>query len=88
MENGQKTLMELFNGEKVFIIPRYQRAYAWGEEQLDDFLDDIHSQNITSNYFFGTILFEEKPAISHYEQIEIVDNSLCVVRLRRRKHGN
>jgi len=81
MENGQKTLMELFNGEKVFIIPRYQRAYAWGEEQLDDFLDDIHSQNITSNYFFGTILFEEKPAISHYEQIEIVDGQQRITTL-------
>jgi hypothetical protein len=81
MENGQKTLMELFNGDKVFIIPKYQRAYAWGIKQLDEFLDDIHNQNKSSPYFFGTILFEEKNTIDGYEQIEIVDGQQRITTL-------
>ncbi|MEA2042899.1 MAG: DUF262 domain-containing protein, partial [Bacteroidota bacterium] len=81
MENGQKTLMELFNGDKVFIIPKYQRAYAWGIKQLDEFLDDIHNQTKSSHYFFGTILFEEKDAIDGYEQIEIVDGQQRITTL-------
>jgi uncharacterized protein with ParB-like and HNH nuclease domain len=81
MENGQKNLMELFNGDKVFIIPKYQRAYAWGEKQLDEFLDDIHNQNKSSHYFFGTILFEEKNPIDGYEQIEIVDGQQRITTL-------
>lgn len=81
MENGQKTLMELFNGDKVFIIPKYQRAYAWEEKQLDEFLDDIHNQIKSSRYFFGTILFEEKDAIDGYEQIEIVDGQQRITTL-------
>lgn len=81
MENGQKNLMELFNGDKIFIIPKYQRAYAWGEKQLDEFLDDIHNQNKSSRYFFGTILFEEKNPIDGYEQIEIVDGQQRITTL-------
>lgn len=81
MENGQKTLMELFNGDKVFIIPKYQRAYAWGDKQLKEFLDDIHNQLNSANYFFGTILFEEKNSIDGYEQIEIVDGQQRITTL-------
>jgi len=81
MENGQKTLMGLFNGDKVFIIPKYQRAYAWGTKQLNEFLDDIHNQSNPSNYFFGTILFEEKDTIDGYEQIEIVDGQQRITTL-------
>lgn len=81
MENGQKTLMNLFNGDRVFIIPKYQRAYAWGEKQLNEFLDDIHNQTKSSSYFFGTILFEEKNAIDGYEQIEIVDGQQRITTL-------
>ena len=60
MENGQKTIRALFDGSKIFNIPQYQRAYAWEEKQLDDFVDDIENQQPGKNYFFGTILFQEK----------------------------
>ena len=31
MENGQKTLNDLFDGKKIFKGPEYQRDYAWGK---------------------------------------------------------
>lgn len=73
MENGQKTLTELFDGRKIFNIPIYQRAYAWREKQLEDFFDDIENQNIDKPYFWGTILFQDKGRNGIYETIDIVD---------------
>lgn len=32
MENGQKTLSEIF-ANNTFTVPVYQRAYAWDEPQ-------------------------------------------------------
>lgn len=60
MENGQKTIRDLFDGSKIFNIPQYQRAYAWEEQQLNDFVDDIKNQKIDKDYFFGTILFQAR----------------------------
>ena len=44
MQNGQKTIRELFDGRKIFNIPKYQWAYAWEEKQLKDFVEDIENQ--------------------------------------------
>mgnify|MGYP002078708012 FL=1 len=41
MENGQKSVFQLFNGDKHFKVPYYQRSYAWTEKHLKDFLEDI-----------------------------------------------
>lgn len=74
MENGQKTIFELFSGEKRFIIPKYQRAYAWEDKQRKDFLEDIRNQSEKKQYFLGTILFQDNKEIKDgFEQIYIVD---------------
>lgn len=38
--NDLKTLSEIFNN-RIFRVPDYQRGYAWDEEQLDDFWEDL-----------------------------------------------
>ena len=74
MENGQRTIFELFSGEKHFLIPKYQRAYAWEDKQRKDFLEDIKNQRDDKQYFLGTILFQDNKEIKDgFEQIEIVD---------------
>ncbi|PSJ23044.1 hypothetical protein CVH10_03910 [Halomonas sp. ND22Bw] len=75
MENGQKTLKELFDGRKIFNIPDYQRAYAWDESrQLPDFVEDVESQSLGRDYFLGTILFQEKgDKQSGFDLIDVVD---------------
>ena len=45
------TLSELFNN-KIFRIPDYQRGYAWGKNQLQDFWEDII--NLPSNHYHYT----------------------------------
>ena len=82
MQNGQKTIRELFDGSKIFNIPEYQRTYAWEEKQLKDFVDDIKNQNRDKDYFFGTILFQEKKEISNnFEIIDIVDGQQRITTL-------
>jgi len=74
MENGEKTIFGLFTGEKKFIIPKYQRAYAWEDRQRKDFLEDIKNQREDKDYFLGTILVQDRKEIKDgFEQIYIVD---------------
>jgi hypothetical protein len=66
--NTTVSLLEAFNNA-VFHIPPYQRAYSWGEKQLEAFVHDLRDQyaaqhescNEENNkdkkqYFLGTIL--------------------------------
>ena len=81
MENGQKTISELFGGLRIFKIPQYQRAYAWEEQQLKDFVEDIENQKPDRNYFFGTILFQEQERSERFEIIDIVDGQQRITTL-------
>lgn len=73
MQNGQVTIYDLFDGTKIFIIPKYQRAYAWDTQQLRDFVDDLENQKADKAYFFGTILFQSQPDDGYFKMIDIVD---------------
>lgn len=42
------------NKEQTYIIPPYQRAYAWGKNQWAEFFDDIN--NSDGEYFLGSII--------------------------------
>ena len=81
MQNGQKTISELFDGRKIFNIPKYQRAYAWEEKQLKDFVEDIENQKPNKNYFFGTILLRIKAKYNGFDIIDIVDGQQRITTL-------
>ncbi|MCY4570848.1 MAG: DUF262 domain-containing HNH endonuclease family protein [Candidatus Poribacteria bacterium] len=81
MENGQKRISELFDGRKIFNIPKYQRAYAWEKKQLKDFVEDIENQKPDRSYFFGTILFQEQQRHEGFEMIDIVDGQQRITTL-------
>ena len=73
MQNGNVKIKDLFNGDKIFNIPKYQRAYAWEEEHLESFLDDLLHQRSEKSYFLGTLLFHERDTHGDYEFIDVVD---------------
>ncbi len=73
MQEGKLKFRDIFDGDKTFEIPEYQRAYTWGEKQLLDFLNDLKNQRIDKPYFFGTFLFHEDGKIDEYVKIYIVD---------------
>lgn len=79
------TVGQLFSAGRRFNIPKFQRAYSWGEEQFEDLIDDIETALETSEaeygenqdinkydpYFLGSIILqEEKPGSDIYNIID------------------
>jgi Protein of unknown function DUF262 len=71
------TLLELLTG-RLFKIPEYQRAYAWGRKQRRDLFNDLLEIKATGNdHFMATVvcLAREKLKIRaiSYQEVEVVD---------------
>ena len=56
--NSLKSLSELFD-KKIFRIPDYQRGYAWGHRQLEDFWEDIDNLTPDRNHYIGMLSLKE-----------------------------
>lgn len=46
----------LFDLEGEYVIPLYQRAFAWEEKQLDQLVEDIKDIPDNSNYYIGALV--------------------------------
>lgn len=76
----QQTIKELFSNKKTdFLIPDYQRPYAWGEKECQTLWDDLHSFAFPDNdcdkfdseseeYFLGPIVMFKNEG-----KMEIID---------------
>jgi hypothetical protein len=72
---------KFFGREPMFRVPKYQRSYAWGDFEIDDFLKDLEGcfyrrkagQSI--NHFFGGIVSVEKKVqgVVRQHEYELVD---------------
>ena len=51
------TVKKLFGLVDKFIIPAYQRAYAWGAQQREQLIEDL--KDASRNYYMGHFLFEK-----------------------------
>lgn len=53
-------LGELITQRKLFRVPRHQRSYAWAEEQVQAFLEDVDHAFFrdASDYFVGLIVIQ------------------------------
>ncbi|MGI9836467.1 DUF262 domain-containing protein [Vibrio parahaemolyticus] len=72
MNFNQTTVLAFFEPSKVsYEIPVYQRTYAWGENNWNEFLSDLYEQvDGENNYFFGNILLE---CVEKNKLYEIID---------------
>lgn len=68
------TLQQFFSvGNEQFLIPAYQRRYAWGQRQQRELFDDLRLLASGDTHLLGTVLFlsdTHKPGIN---QLELVD---------------
>ncbi len=62
--NNLETLSELFN-DKIFRIPDYQRGYAWGKLQINDFWSDLNNLDKDRIHYTGMITVEHKENYYH-----------------------
>lgn len=57
ISGSEYPLSKIFSSEFEYIIPSYQRPYAWGEEQVKELFDDLltfykDKKNASESYFF------------------------------------
>lgn len=57
----------VFNTDKEYRIPLYQRAFAWDDKQLLQLLEDIRDNN-SDRYYIGSLVVADKG-----EYYEVVD---------------
>ncbi len=62
--NNLETLSELFN-DKVFRIPDYQRGYAWGKIQINDFWSDLNNLDRDRIHYTGMITVKNQEEYHH-----------------------
>lgn len=58
-ENLGKSIGEIFDAKNRYIIPLYQRNYAWGEVQIEALIQDIYeayNMSKTGNYYIGSLV--------------------------------
>ena len=64
-ENG------IFDKERKYVVPEYQRDYSWGEEQLKSFVESVRRAIDGEKVFMGTVQFsKEKDDDSVYDIVD------------------
>ena len=61
----------IFDTSAHYVIPRYQRAYAWEDKEIVQLIDDINDIDSSENYYIGSLIVskvKDKP-----ETYEVVD---------------
>ena len=53
-----KTVEEILSGDKIFIIPKYQRHFAWTKDEVQELWEDVGTaiEGGKPDYFIGTIV--------------------------------
>ena len=65
-----QSLETVFHGNNTYVIPTYQRKYAWGREQAIELFDDILNSDSAKGSFLGTMIFEEAEGGQHFMFVE------------------
>lgn len=69
----QRSILQIFNGEEIFVIPNYQRPYSWGYDECYTLYTDLMTafQDNHRDYFVGNLVMA-KYSKPRYER-QIVD---------------
>lgn len=78
--NNTLSLQELFN-DRIFRVPEYQRGYAWEEQQIEEFLDDLALLDTSRQHYTGTVVLHQPASAIHkmddeghnYVETDVVD---------------
>ena len=67
----EKTIADIFAGDEKYVVPLYQREYAWTDHEVGRLLADIwesYHKDASRNYYIGTLVV--KPDEGEYEVID------------------
>ena len=78
----QKFIGDIFSGKLEYIIPPYQRAYSWGEEQCEVLFEDLKNAFLENNeqgYFLGNIVLAKSN--EKRNSVEVIDGQQRLISL-------
>ena len=56
-----RSIAQLFTGDVRYMVPKYQRSFAWGPDEIEELWEDLLSAvNRGGDYFVGTIVLHKK----------------------------
>jgi hypothetical protein len=73
LEASEKALGKIFFADYDFLIPDYQRPYAWGKDQAAELLDDLATaldRDEGEPYFLGSIVLIKGPDVPRAEVVD------------------
>lgn len=69
--------LELLNGQQQYVVPRWQRRYSWGQDDIKRLVEDlwiVGRAGTTATHYGGTLLtFPEPGAAGVVKTIRVVD---------------
>ena len=80
------TIKELLDGKDRYVIPIYQRNYAWEEKEIEQLLQDIidyipkENKEAKNNYYIGTLIINEQ-TINNTVLYETIDGQQRITTL-------
>jgi len=84
MEPSNQTFQEILGNGVKYTVPRFQRDYAWDQEQWEDLWADIETLNEEHFHYIGCIILQRKGK----HDFEIVDGQQRLVTLSLLEHKN
>lgn len=66
MDVNKSRITDVFSGNRQYVIPFFQRAYVWWEEQWERLLIDMeHVSEVHRQYFLGSIILKQQKTSSN-----------------------
>ncbi len=73
ISGSEHQLSKIFSSDFDYVIPPYQRPYAWTEDQASELFDDLYEfykREPEDNYFLGSIVLIKEEGEPHSEVID------------------
>jgi hypothetical protein len=73
ISGAEYTLAKIFSSDFEYVIPSYQRPYAWTVDEASELFDDLYDFFLTEpeeGYFLGSIVLIKQEGIPHAEVID------------------
>lgn len=63
----ETTKKNIFNNSEKYVVPLYQRAYAWSDDEINQLIEDICG-NESENYYIGSLIVHRRT-----DSFEVID---------------
>ncbi len=77
MAPSNQTFAELFSNGVKYIIPKFQRDYAWEQEQWEDLWMDMNALDEEGHHYMGYIVLQKKGE----HEFEVIDGQQRLITL-------